>query len=409
MPASSKIGVDDFIVKFGREAFASLPRVPFQIGLVWPAWVMSGAAGKFAQTYGEYLEPSPAFFYTSYLTLLGHLLSDKITLDSELRPQPRLYTVLLGESADDRKSTAMNHVTRFFSETIDQSDIHLVLGVGSAEGLAKAFNADKPRVLLVLDELKALIQKCKIDGSVLLPCINTLFEANRFHSLTKNHDIKIDNAQLCFLAASTLDTYANMFTGQFLDIGFLNRLFIVIGSAERRFSIPKLIPQDVKAPLRGDLLDVLGHVAKLTADGPYAFSLTPQARNIFDSWYFGQERSVFTKRLDTYGHRLMPLLAVNELKLEIDPGIAQKVVALLTYQLEARRQADPIDADNAVARVEEKMRRLLGPAPLGKRELERRGHKTRVGTWTWNAALQNLIRNREVIFDQKANLYSLGK
>lgn len=382
MPAAEKIGVDDFIVKYGREAFAELPRIPFQVGMVWPTWVMGGAAGNFAQTYGKYLETPLAFLYMCYLTLLGHLLSHKITLDSELRPQPRLYTALLGESADDRKSTAINQVTRFFTESIDPNDLNLILGVGSAEGLAKAFTAENPRVLLVLDELKALVQKCKIDGSVLLPCINTLFEANRFHSLTKKSDIKIDDAQFCFLAASTLETYANMFTGQFLDIGFLNRLFIVIGSAERRFSIPELIPQDVKAPLKGDLQAILGHVLNLTAAGPYAFPLTPQARAIFDTWYFGQERSVFTKRLDTYGHRLMPLLAVNELKTEIDAGISQKVVALLAYQLEARRQADPIDADNAVARLEEKVRRLLGPAPLGKRDLERRGHKTRVGSWT---------------------------
>ncbi len=409
MPAAEKIGVDDFIVKYGREAFAELPQVPFQVGLVWPTWVMSGAAGKFAQTYGEYLETPPAFLYTSYLTLIGHLLSDKITLDSELRPQPRLYTVLLGESADDRKSTAINQVTRFFSQSIDPNDLNLILGVGSAEGLAKAFTSEKPQVLLVLDELKALVQKCKIDGSVLLPCINTLFEANQFHSLTKNRDIKIDDAQLCLLAASTLDTYANMFTGQFLDIGFLNRLFIVIGGADRRFSIPRPIPEAIKVSLRGDLQAVLDHVANLTAAGPYAFPLTPQARTIFDAWYFGQERSVFTKRLDAYGHRLMPLLAVNDLKPEIDAVIAQKVVALLIYQLEARRQADPIDADNAVARLEEKIRRLLRPASLGKRELERRGHKTRVGSWSWNTALQGLTRNGEVSFDGKTGLYHLNK
>jgi hypothetical protein len=134
----------------------------------------------------------------------------------------------------------------------------LILGVGSAEGLAKAFTAEKPQVILMLYELKALVQKCKIDGSVLLPCINTLFEANRFHSLTKSHDIKIDDAQLCLLTAFSLDTYAHMFTGQFLHIGFLHRLFIVIGSAGRRFSIPKLIPEDVKGPLREDLQAVMG-------------------------------------------------------------------------------------------------------------------------------------------------------
>jgi hypothetical protein len=100
---------------------------------------------------------------------------------------------------------------------------------------------------------------------------------------------------------------------------------------------------------------------------------------------------------------------LNELKMEIDAAIAQKVVALLTYQLEARRQVDPIDADNAVARLEEKMRRLPGPAPLIKRDLERRGHKTPVGSWTWDTALRDLMKNRKVVFDQKKNLYTLKK
>jgi hypothetical protein len=47
-------------------------------------------------------------------------------------------------------------------------------------------------------------------------------------------------------------------------------------------------------------------LTNLAAAGPYVFPLTPQARTIFDTWYFGRERSVFTKRLDTYGHRLIP-------------------------------------------------------------------------------------------------------
>ena len=66
------------------------------------------------------------------------------------------------------------------------------------------------------------------------------------------------------------------------------------------------------------------------------------ARDIFDEWYFGLEQSVFTKRLDTYGHRLMPLLAVNELQFTITPEIAEKTVALLNYQLAARNMLTPL-------------------------------------------------------------------
>jgi hypothetical protein len=406
MSNPAKIGADDFLMAHGVEAFRALPRVPFQTGLVWPSWVMAGAAGSFAQTYMQYLETPAAFLFMAFLTLLGHILSHMISLQSELLPQPRLYTIILGESADDRKSTAINVTTRFFQDVIEKSYLNLIFGVGSAEGLAKAFK-DKFPAILILDELKSLVQKCRIDGSVLLPCINTLFESTRFHSLTKSHDITIDNAQLCLLSASTIDTYQNMFSSQFLDIGFINRLFIVVGSSERKFSIPDPIPNSAKESLRQELKEVLTFVGELAAGGCYAMPLTSRGRRIFDEWYFGQERSVFTKRLDAYGHRLLPLMAANERKAEVDADIASKVVALLNYQLEARRQADPIDADNAIAKTEERIRRTIGAGAISKRDLERRGHKNRVGSWVWTSAVANLIRGNEIYFERKTNIYTL--
>jgi hypothetical protein len=356
---------------------------------LWPQEVMIGAAGLFAKSYAAYLETPEPFLFMNYLTLLGHILSNRVTLKSEIIPQPRLYTVNLGESADTRKTTSINKTAIFFLEVIDPGEINTIWGVGSAEGLAKAFNQN-PRVILILDELKAIVQKMRIDASVLLPCVNTLFELNRYHSLVKTHDIKIDEAELCLLAASTLDTYRNMFTSQFLDIGFINRLFIVIGDGQRKFSIPQTMPDHEKESLRRDLREVLQFVGAISKAGRYAMPLDPQAQGIFDSWYFSLENSVFTKRLDTYGHRLMPLLAVNEIKASITPEIAEKTVALLNYQLAARKYADPIDADNAIARLEERIRRLLINGPMQKRDLEKQAHKDRVGSSLWNMAIRNL-------------------
>lgn len=370
----------------------------------WPHEVMTGAAGMFARSYAAYLETPEPFLFMNYLTLLGHILSNRVTLKSEIIPQPRLYTVNLGESADTRKTTSINKTAIFFLEVIDPGEINSIWGVGSAEGLAKAFNQN-PRVILILDELKAIVQKMRIDASVLLPCVNTLFELNCYHSLVKNHDIKIDEAELCLLAASTLETYRNMFTSQFLDIGFINRLFIVIGDSQRKFSIPQPMPEQDKEALRTDLREVLRFVGSITVNGRYAMPIDPQAQEIFDAWYFSLEQSTFAKRLDTYGHRLMPLLAVNEMKHTITPEIVQRTVTLLNYQLAARKFADPIDADNAVARLEERIRRLLAGGPKSKRDLEKHGHKNRVGTWFWSTAINNLKNAHEIEFDGKTKIY----
>jgi hypothetical protein len=78
------------------------------------------------------------------------------------------------------------------------------------------------------------------------------------------------------------------------------------------------------------------------------------------------------------------------MKVTVTPEIAEKTVALLNYRLEARKFADPIDADNALAKLEEKMRRLLATGPILKRDLEKHAHKNRVGSSLWNMAIRNL-------------------
>src|SRR5262249_62189769 len=73
-----------------------------------------GLGKEVADLYGASLESPRAFFYFAFLTYFGALISKKVTLDSELTFQPRLYTVLLSESASTRKSTALTKTHEFF-------------------------------------------------------------------------------------------------------------------------------------------------------------------------------------------------------------------------------------------------------------------------------------------------------
>ena len=93
---------------------------------------------------------------------------------------------------------------------------------------------------------------------------------------------------------------------------------------------------------------------------------------------------------------MLLLLTMNESLNVVTPEIANKVVALLNYQLAARREVDPIDADNTIARLEERIRRYLKNGPLTKRELERKCNKNRVESWPWKMALDNLLKDHEI-------------
>ncbi len=101
----------------------------------------------------------------------------------------------------------------------------------------------------------------------------------------------------------------------------------------------------------------------------------------------------------------MPLLAINDQKRRIDLKTVQKVIDLLNYQLAVRQEAYPVDADNKIAALEERIRRTLSNGPLGKRDLARKLNKARYGTWMWKMATKNLIGACEIWFNKNRNMY----
>jgi hypothetical protein len=373
----------------------------------WPQEVMAGAAGRFARAYGEYLETPANFLYIAYLTVLGHVVCDKVTLASETDPQSRLFTVLLGESADTRKSTSIKKVLEFFQEVLPK-EINFIRGVGSAEGLAKELGKNG-RSVLVQDELKGLFQKMGIDGSTLLPCVTSLFEDNFYENNTKKHGFRITDAQLSLLAACTLDTFQTIFTPAFLDIGFLNRLFLVMGQGKRRFAIPPAMPEDIKADLRRDLEEIMAFIDTLSRQSRYAMPIDPIAQAGFNMWYFHQTTSPFSKRLDTYAHRLMSLLAVNRKEDHITVETMAHTIALVDYQFQVRSAISPIDAVNEQAKLEERIRRVLAKGKKTEGALAREAHRERVGTWLWSNAIQGLQRSGEIKHDPHTKTYRLLK
>ena len=372
----------------------------------FPRHTVSGLAGDFADLYSSYLESPWSFFAFSFLTCLGDIVADRVTLASEISPQPRLYTVNLGESGDDRKSESIKKTLDFFEKAMAGGEFRVCHGVGSAEGLAKKLSETEQgpkRLILVYDELKSFVGKAMIEGATLLPAVNSFFEGNRFHSATKTHTVELNDVFLSLLGASTIETFSRMWTPAFLDIGFLNRLWLIKGHGERRFSIPKEIPfEELKTLQRklGDLLKKYPSSIKLpVSDG---------AQAIFDHWYFNVKPSPFTKRLDTYGLRLMILLTVNEGRQAVTEETASNVVDLLQWQLEVRREVDPIDAETSIARTEEMIRRALSAGPLNKRDLQRRINYQRAGIFVWTSAIRNLQGAREIFYDPKTGIYKAG-
>ena len=370
----------------------------------FPTSVMAGLAGDFARLYAEYMEPPAAFFFLSFLTCLGNILAGFITLESQLRPNSRLYTLLLGQSADDRKSTAIAETVKFFQKSVQMSDTTLSIchGVGSGEGLAKRL-AQSHRLLLLFDEFKMFVSKCKIEASILLSAVVTLFESNTYENYTKKSAVAIYDAHLSMLAACTLDTFQAMWTSAFTDIGLNNRLFLVTGSGERKFSIPQVVPIEKVQALATRLREIISGIG-----AGKIYSIDAAAFKLFDSWYLSLPKSIHAKRIDTLAMRLMVLLAANEQKDTIDVDIVKKAMRLADWQLEVRKRVDPIDADSVSAKLEEKIRRCLRTkGPLKEHELKDSVNAWRSGLWLYEQAKKNLISANEIQFHGKFKKFVL--
>ncbi|WP_298506691.1 bifunctional DNA primase/polymerase [uncultured Sphaerochaeta sp.] len=381
--------------------------------ITFPDHVITGLAGEFADLYSRHIEASREALFMSFLTCLGSVVGGSVSLDTELAVQPRLFTVILGASGQTRKSTALKAAIGFFKGA-SLPGFNLCTGVGSSEGLANVVAgirqglppvaAAPVNLLLHADEFKALASKMKIDGSTLLPCLASLYEGNDYENALKASHLKISGINLSLLAASTTGTYEVLFDPSMLDLGLLNRLFIVPVEGERRFAIPRPVDPTARATLQGKLVNLVTSVIK---DRP-KLAITPEALDIFEKWYLALPDSELATRLDTIALRLMCLLAINSGKLVVDEEIVRIVIDLCVWQFKVRRAFAPIDAINTGARLEESIRRALqkyGSLPLGK--LKNRVHSERYGLRTFDTALGNLITAGEVV-KSSVGQYSLG-
>lgn len=374
--------------------------------IVFPPSALVGVAADYAHLHAEELEGAVEGFYFSYLTFLGTAVCRHVRLETALPVQPRLYTILLGQSATAKKSSAIDFTDKFFDH-VGANSFYTAHGLGSAEGIARLLQDKGLPLLLCFDELKSFVDKTKQEGNVALPMLNTLFEKQKWDNTVKNRkaSIALRDAHMSLLAASTTATYEAMWTASYLDIGFINRLLVIPCARAHKVALPRGISHPA---LRGLVRKTRDQIAAYVKSSKL-FRLDPGARTLWEGWYEALEDTVHARRLDTIGLRLMLLLAVTTGARTITTDLVRRVIAILDYELQMRRLTDPVDAVGNIAKLEEKIRRTLQVhGGLKKRDLGKRIHAARYGTWLFNSALKNLIDDGQVGYDKRSKRYDFG-
>lgn len=364
--------------------------------------IQAGVAGEFADAYAAISEAPRHFYLMVYLACLGACLAGKIELKSLLKVQPRLYIVLLGASGRGRKSTPLSITTEFFSDLTDS--FGLMHNANSGEGLG-VFLQKNPSTLLNYDEFLSFVNKAGSKHNTLLGTVTSLFEKNQYQTATKEKQLLIENSYLSLIGACTTDTWERCWNADFTAIGLVNRLFLVPGHMDKLVPIPPRLPLQQWRTLRDNTTAVM-RVAEVVRE----FGLTGEAQAMYDEWYHTgmDHKSLHAVRLDAYALRFMLLLAACRGLEEIGVEVVGDSIKLADWQHRVRQQFDPLDADNEMARVEQRIRRALIGQPRTKRELQQRTHANRSGLWIWKSALENLTGNDEINYDPATKRYSLA-
>ncbi len=392
-------------IKLDRLAEASAPAAPPR--LEFPESACLGMAAEFADAYATACESPKSFFYCAFLTCLGALVGDRVALQGATRAPARLYTVLLGPSGISRKSTAIRLTTDFFARKVQGFPI--IRGLGSAEGLAKTISKrGYTNCLLVFDELRTFVEKAKIEGSILLSIVNSLFEETRAENHTKGHSIELQDVHLSLLSACTLDTFSNLFDAHFIAIGFPNRLLLVLDEARERIPIPREVPERVEQALAQKLGAILYNLRPYTPEKPLVMHLTQEALELWGDFYKSLPRTVASTRLDAIGLRLAMLIALSSGKSHLDAETISAAIALTRWQLAIREEVMPTEAANSIANMEQKIVKVLkSRGPLGQRALRDRTNAYRAGLWVFDTALKNLIAAKVVHYDPRNRVYAV--
>lgn len=400
---------------------ASLTPPPRQIieedGIQFPKSAFVGLGGDFVSIYSPRLESPPEFLFAAWHACFGAMISPFVRLNSILNLPPRIYVVNIGTSAVSRKSTAVKVAIKawqqpsFFAGAETKNErLRIENGLGSTEGFVRVFNGwskkdeeqggDPRPTLVVYDEMRSFVQKAQQKGSTLLPFLTTMFEGEDYDNTTVKRPVSVRGCHIGLIGACTLDTFADMWSSEFMSIGFPNRLFLVKGNPQRRISLPEYPAVSQTDELSRRAFDLVTKIEQRHRAGNGRISLSEQAQLRWDDYYkSSMSSSIHASRLDAYALKWMMLLSLSQEEFEISRTTVDRAIDLADYQLRVRKCYDPVDADNKHAHMEEKIRRCLRSRPgqfVNRRKLSQSVNARRCGVWLFDTAIENLLKSREI-------------
>jgi hypothetical protein len=235
----------------------------------WPAPLREvafhGPAGRFVGDVEPQSEADPAGLLAQYLAAAGNLAGAGVRcrVESDCHP-PRLYVLLVGDTAKARKGTAWGRV-RDVAERVDSewAGGRIMGGLASGEGLIAQLRDPTPddegntpeptdrRLLVVEGEFARVLKVGARESNTLSPVLRTLWDRGDARTMTRNDPLRATGAHVSITAHITERELRSGLSEVEIANGFANRFQFV--SVRRS----KLLPRG--GNLSRDVLERCGH------------------------------------------------------------------------------------------------------------------------------------------------------
>ncbi len=211
---------------------------PRQHPILKPA-ALHGLVGEIVQAATESSEVDPAAVVATFLTYFGAEIGDySFIRRGEDRHPARLFSAIVGASSRARKGTSVGPVVRIMKEAcanVRKVDGPIASGEGiiqqvrdpsdekDDEGYPEDCGVNDKRIIVIEEEMAAMLAAMKRTGNTLSAVIRKLFDDGNVDPLTKNNHIKTSGAHVCMVCHITRFELSDMLEQKELFNGFANR------------------------------------------------------------------------------------------------------------------------------------------------------------------------------------------
>lgn len=368
-----------------------------------PADVYHGWFRGYVDLVKDTTEAPDQFHLASMLTIAGAYMGRRVyTKLASGKVYPNLYTVLVGNSAESKKDTAMNRAwdtpeAPEWMRTVTNPPYIERNGVESQQAFIKGMTTNSNAVIR-MSELSELFANARRKGTstILTMLIKTFDNPPQISNDSLSNPAFVANPSVSILAGTQPDVLAADMIGTDISSGFANRIMFVPGTGKG----PNPWPDEVDKKALWEHWQQLHHNIKAYSDGDYIpVNRTPDVVKLWEDFYTTPRGETAMERTMSQRHQVMVLkvaliYAISDCSTTIEYEHLQRAIQWIDWSWGCVRQLMGGWATTNDNRLADRITAVLKrTGPIRKRDLQRKTHDSK---WSPNDFARMLRSLQEV-------------